>query len=78
MTVKEAAERLEVSVGTVYALVSAGKLKCHRVGLGRGTIRITEEHIAAMLGPGQPATPAPPAAPIAPARRPPPKLKHLR
>jgi excisionase family DNA binding protein len=47
--VKEAAVRLEVSPATVYGLVAAGKLRCHRVGLGRGAIRISEEHVAEFL-----------------------------
>lgn len=47
--VKEAAIRLEVSAATVYGLVSAGKLRCHRVGLGRGAIRISDEHLAEFL-----------------------------
>jgi excisionase family DNA binding protein len=50
MRLREAADRLEVSPTTVYALVGAGKLKCHRVGVGRGCIRISEEHIAEYLG----------------------------
>ena len=48
MNVKEAAERLECSVATVYQLCSRGKLGHYRVGArGRGAIRITEEHVAA-------------------------------
>ncbi|QDV43802.1 Helix-turn-helix domain protein [Stieleria neptunia] len=35
-TVKQAASYLQVSVATVYTLVSSGKLGCHRVGSGRG------------------------------------------
>jgi excisionase family DNA binding protein len=49
VNVRQAATRLEVSQATVYALVAAGKLKCYRVGLGRGCIRISEEHIADYL-----------------------------
>jgi excisionase family DNA binding protein len=64
MTVKQAAARLEVSVATTYALVAAGKLKCVRIGLGRGAIRITEEHMADYLTQAAPApTLAPPPAP---------------
>lgn len=43
MTVKQAAERLEISPGLVYALVASGKIRHERHGLGRGAIRITEE-----------------------------------
>jgi excisionase family DNA binding protein len=47
--VKEAAFRLDVSPATIYGLVAAGKLRCHRVGLGRGAIRISEDHIVEYL-----------------------------
>jgi excisionase family DNA binding protein len=45
LTVPEAAERLGVSTKLVYALCAAGKIVHERYGLGRGTIRITEEAI---------------------------------
>ena len=73
MKVKEAAARLEVSVTTIYALVAAGKLRCYRVGVGRGCIRIAPEHIAEYLGLAEPKT-VQPAAPPPPR----PRLKHLR
>ena len=75
MTVKQAAARLEVSAATVYGLVAAGKLRCHRVGLGRGAIRISDEHIATYLAEaerGVVVTPPPPP----PVNRE--RLKHLR
>ena len=62
MTVRKAAERLEVSQSTVYALIAAGKLKCHRVGVGRGCIRIHEDHIAAYLAAGEQTALTPPPA----------------
>jgi excisionase family DNA binding protein len=40
LTVKQAADRLGVSLRTVYDLVKCGRLKCQRIGTGRGTIRI--------------------------------------
>ncbi len=40
LTVKQAADRLGVSSRTVYDLVECGRLKCQRIGKGRGTIRI--------------------------------------
>ena len=43
MTVKQASRLLSISPATVYALVAEGKLKAHRFGLKRGTIRISEE-----------------------------------
>jgi excisionase family DNA binding protein len=70
--VREAAQRLEVSPATVYALVASGRLRCYRVGMGRGSIRITEEHLAEYLKRAEPALP-----PVTtPARRP--VLRHLR
>jgi excisionase family DNA binding protein len=72
MSVKAAAALLEVSVTTVYGLVAAGKLRCYRVGVGRGRIRIAETHINEYLGKAESA-PVPPA----PAS-PPPSLRHIR
>ena len=74
MSVKEVAARLEVSVTTVYALVGAGKLCCYRVGLGRGCIRIAEEHLAEYLGQAQVKPAVPEAQPPRRVRG----LKHLR
>lgn len=42
MTVNEAAKRLEVKPSMIYALCAAGKLAHHRIGVGRGVIRIVE------------------------------------
>jgi excisionase family DNA binding protein len=71
VTVRQAAARLEVSVSTVYSLVAAGKLRCYRIGNGRGAIRIDEVHIGAFLSGAEPI-----------ARREPirqmPRLKHIR
>ena len=72
MTVRETAARLEVSQATVYALVAAGKLRCFRVGMGRGAIRVSEEHLAEYLKGSEPVAKAVPA----PAHRP--RLRHLR
>jgi hypothetical protein len=57
----------------VYALVAAGKLRCYRVGLGRGQIRISDEHIAEYLGKVETGTaqPQPPSTPR-------PRLKHIK
>jgi excisionase family DNA binding protein len=46
MTVAKAAEALEVSPALVYALLKAGKIAHHRIGLGRGVIRIDAESLA--------------------------------
>lgn len=45
LTVKEAAERLGLSVSLVYALCAAKKIRHERHGLRRGTIRIPEDAI---------------------------------
>lgn len=72
-TVKETANRLRVSESTIYALIRSGQLRSHRVGLGRGVIRISDAAIEEYLG-----TTA--SEPIAPAtvRRTRPQLKHIR
>ena len=41
--VSQVAEKLNVSESIVYALIDAGRLACHRIGLGRGTIRVSTE-----------------------------------
>jgi len=46
LTVKRAAEILNVSPALVYALCAQGKLGHERYGLGRGTIRIREEALS--------------------------------
>lgn len=72
MTVKQAAEKLEVSSATVYSLVASGKLQCYRIGNGRGAIRISEEHISAFLKTAEPVAASAPA-PVSH-----PRLKHIR
>ena len=74
MTVKQAAERLEVSAATVYGLIAAGKLRCHRIGLGRGAIRMSETHVVQYLEGAEPTPRSVPAS--VPARHV--KLKHQR
>ena len=49
MTVKEVAFRLSVCPAVVYRLIDANKLEAHRIGLGRGTLRISEEQLLAFL-----------------------------
>jgi excisionase family DNA binding protein len=70
MTVKEAAIRLEVSPATVYAMVASGRLRCYRVGNGRGAIRINEEQLAEYLRAAEPVPAQAPAPRV--------RLKHLR
>lgn len=40
LTVRQAAERLAVSVDSIYDACESGKLRHKRIGNGRGTIRI--------------------------------------
>jgi excisionase family DNA binding protein len=69
--VGDVAQQLEVSTSTVYALIAAGRLRCSRVGLGRGVIRISDEQLAEYLRAAEQE-----ALPPAPAPRL--RLKHLR
>ncbi|MCA9073686.1 MAG: helix-turn-helix domain-containing protein [Planctomycetaceae bacterium] len=43
MSVRDVATRLNVSPSCVYQLIESGQLRHHRIGVGRGTIRISEE-----------------------------------
>ena len=72
LTVAQAARRLQVSPGLIYALVSERKLAHVRIGRGRGLIRIPEEAILDYLTRQQ--------VPAGERKLPPalPKLKHLR
>ncbi len=72
MTVKQAADRLEVSQSLVYSLISSGKIRFCRVGHGRGRIRIPDDAIGEYLArctfgikEQKPAAPTP-------------RLKHIR
>ena len=49
LTIRQVAERLNVSASTVYRLVSSGKLSCHRIGVGHGAVRVSEAERAAYL-----------------------------
>ncbi len=75
MNVKEAAARLECSVGTVYALCAARRIRFSRVGLGRGKIVISEGAVAEYLRTGEigPDMPKP-----TPPSRPKLKYSHLK
>ena len=58
LTVKEAARRLGVSLGTVYGLCSRKEIEHHRIGAyGRGTLRISEEALARYLEKSKSQTP---------------------
>jgi excisionase family DNA binding protein len=49
LSVQQVATRLRISRGSVYELVKRGDLAVHRVGSGRGTIRISEADLQAYL-----------------------------
>jgi excisionase family DNA binding protein len=57
LTVPEVARRLRVSNATIYAMTDSGKLKCYRIGNGKGTIRVSEDHLESMLNQRQDTTP---------------------
>lgn len=48
MTVKEAAERLEISQSLCYTLIGEGRLKCLRIGAAgkRGKVVVRESDVA--------------------------------
>jgi excisionase family DNA binding protein len=46
LRVKQVANELGVSPTCVYQLISTGKLVSHRIGVGRGAIRICESDLA--------------------------------
>lgn len=45
LTVKEVACRLKLSESLVYRLIERKQIACHRVGTGRGRIRITSSDL---------------------------------
>ena len=49
LTVPETADKLKVSKSCVYQLVETGQLSCHRIGTGRGAIRISETDLQEYL-----------------------------
>ena len=42
LTVDDVARRLRISRSMVYEMIRQGNLPCHRIGNGRGLIRISE------------------------------------
>ena len=74
LTVREAAERLRLSLAAVYQMIRSGRLLAIRLGPRRGAIRIRTEDIEQCLEAGeqQPAVTKP--AHVVPRR----KLKHIR
>jgi excisionase family DNA binding protein len=46
---RDVAQRLNVSLSTVYGLVESGKLACHRIGCRRGAVRVSEQDLDAYV-----------------------------
>lgn len=72
LTVHDVAQRLNVSVACVYALVASNELPHVRIGTRRGTIRISEDDLEVFINARRRATPP---SSRSPACSP---LKHLR
>ncbi|MFK7819506.1 MAG: helix-turn-helix domain-containing protein, partial [Planctomycetaceae bacterium] len=49
LSVRQVAERLNVSRSCVYELISSGKIPHHRIGKRRGVIRVTETGLQSYL-----------------------------
>lgn len=49
LTVKQVAQRLNVSQSCIYQLVETGRIPHHRIGTGRGAIRFTEVNVEEYL-----------------------------
>ena len=77
LTVREVADRLKVSPGCVYSLITRTELPYLRIGLGRGTIRIREDDLDRYLTTRHQGTPMKmsPQPVWQPKKKP---LKHLR
>lgn len=74
LTVRQAASRLNVSEKTVRNLVSCGKLAHHRIGAGRGVIRISEQALNQHLADSEVRESSPPTSPKRRERR---TLRHI-
>ncbi len=48
-SVKEIADYLNVSQAVVYRLIESHLLSAHRIGVGRGTLRISEKQLQMYL-----------------------------
>lgn len=74
-TVSQVATQLQLSKQSVYVLVQQGKLKAHRFGAGRGTIRISSADLEEFIE----ASRQQPTEPLQQTRRiEKPRLKHIR
>ncbi len=74
LTVKDIADRLKVSVSCVYQLIESGRLAHHRIGLGRGAIRVSESDLSDFLASNR----EEPTGGRERARLPRPRLRHIK
>ena len=72
LTVQDVAAILKVSKSLVYELIASGRIACHRIGNGRGAIRLRRDDLERYINECR-VEPD-----VAAARVPRPKLKHLR
>jgi excisionase family DNA binding protein len=49
MKVGDVAKRLNCSPSLVYEHIASGRLGCHRIGKGRGGLRVSEEQLTSFL-----------------------------
>ena len=78
LTVRETADALRVSAGTLYALCARKEIRHERVGMGRGKILLPESAIEEFRQARTTATRAGARVDTPPPVRPPVTLKHLR
>lgn len=74
LTVSQVAARMAVSPSLVYQLIDSGKLGHHRIGNGRGTIRVSESDLEAYLSASHSGVESPQLT----VRQPKKRLKHIR
>jgi excisionase family DNA binding protein len=75
LTIDQAAEQLNVSARTVRNPIVSGKLAHHRIGAGRGVIRISEEALNQLLAECEVRSSD---APTSPRRRERRQLRHIK
>jgi excisionase family DNA binding protein len=68
--IDQVAERLNISISTLYRLVASGRIEHHRIGCGRGAIRFSESQVRAYMAKTE--------RKLLPAGAPRVRLKHLR
>jgi excisionase family DNA binding protein len=72
LTVQDVATTLKVSQSLVYGLIASGKIACHRIGNGRGAIRVRKDDLERFIDHCRVEYEVPTV------RVPRPKLKHVR